>query len=73
MLSRLSAKSQITIPKRAREAIGAGPGDLVIFELADGVLILRKAEPFDAAFHGAVSETLDEWNSPEDEEAFRDL
>ena len=73
MLSRLSAKSQVTIPKKAREAIGAGPGDLVIFELADGVLILRKVEPFDAAFYGAVSETLDEWNSPEDEEAFRDL
>jgi hypothetical protein len=30
-------------------------------------------EPFDAEFHAALSVTLDEWNSPEDDEAFREL
>jgi len=30
-------------------------------------------EPFDRAFHAALSETLTEWSSAEDEEAFRDL
>jgi len=34
---------------------------------------LSRIEPFDASFHAALSTTLDEWNSPEDEEAFRDL
>lgn len=28
---------------------------------------------FDAAFHASLAMTLDEWLSPEDEEAFRDL
>jgi hypothetical protein len=31
-------------------------------------------EPFDAGWHRALSATLaDEWNSPEDDEAFDDL
>ena len=73
MHSRLSSKSQVTIPKEAREAINAGPGDTVSFEILDRALILRKVEPFDAAFHTALVQTLDEWASPEDEEAFGDL
>ena len=73
MYSRLSSKSQVTIPKEARESIGAGPGDTVSFEVAEGALILRKVDPFDAAFHAALADTLDEWASPEDDEAFRDL
>ena len=30
-------------------------------------------EPFDAPWHEALSMTLEEWNSPEDDDAFRDL
>ncbi len=30
-------------------------------------------EPFDAAWHEAVAATLEEWHSPEDDGAFRDL
>lgn len=29
--------------------------------------------PFDKAYHAALSATLEEWHSPEDDEAFRDL
>jgi hypothetical protein len=29
--------------------------------------------PFDKAYHEALSATLEEWSSPEDDEAFRDL
>jgi len=36
-------------------------------------VILKRVEPFDAAFHQALSASLDEWDSPEDDEAFRDL
>jgi hypothetical protein len=31
------------------------------------------SEPFDAPWHDALTTTLEEWNSPEDDEAFRDL
>lgn len=72
-VSKLSAKSQVTIPKDVREAIGVEPGDAVVYEIRGKVALLRKVQPFDRAFHSALSATLDEWASPEDDEAFRDL
>jgi hypothetical protein len=53
--------------------MGLEPGDRVGYEVEDGAVRLIRVEPFDAAYHAAVSETLEEWASPEDEEAFRDL
>ena len=49
------------------------PGDRVVYEIENDQAALRRAEPIDVAFHAALSETLDEWASPEDDEAFRDL
>ena len=71
--SRLSAKGQVTIPKELRESVGLQPGDMVGYEVNNGVISLTRIEPFDAAFHAAISDTLDEWMTPEDDEAFRDL
>ncbi|MGD0201793.1 MAG: AbrB/MazE/SpoVT family DNA-binding domain-containing protein [Bryobacteraceae bacterium] len=73
LTSKLSSKSQITVPRKAREALKVQPGDVVAYELEEGAVRLRRLEPFDAAFHAALSNTLEEWASPEDEEAFRDL
>jgi AbrB family looped-hinge helix DNA binding protein len=73
LFSRLSSKGQVTIPKKVRDQLGAAPGDLITYEVKGNVVTMKRAEPFDAAFHSAVSRTLDEWTSPEDEEAFRDL
>jgi hypothetical protein len=41
--------------------------------MEENVVKLKRLEPFDAAFHAALSGTLDEWATEEDEEAFRDL
>ena len=72
-ISKISAKGQVTIPSKIRSAMGTGPGDLIAYELEGKTVRLKKVEPFDAAYHAAVAETLEEWHSPEDEEAFRDL
>jgi AbrB family looped-hinge helix DNA binding protein len=72
-LSRLSAKGQVTVPKEIREILGLKPGDMIAYEVQNGTVTLRRVEPFDAAFHRALSATLDEWATPEDDEAFRDL
>jgi len=71
--SRLSSKGQVTIPVEVREKLHLEPGDTVIYEVEDERAVLRRAEPFDLAYHAALSDTLEEWASPEDEEAFRDL
>ena len=72
-VSKISVKGQITIPKEIRNAIGIKPGDLITYELRGETVKLRRVNPFDSLFHSAISETLEEWNSPEDEEAFNDL
>jgi len=71
--SKISSKAQITLPRKVREALGAKAGDLIIYEVEGDVVRLKRLEPFDAAFHQALSKTLDEWATEEDEEAFRDL
>lgn len=71
--SRISPKGQITLPKAVREAIGAEPGDTLIYELDGNAVRLRRVEPFDLEFHEALARTFDEWTSAEDEEAFGDL
>lgn len=73
LTSKLSAKSQVTIPKEVRDRIGLKPGDSVVYEVQNGVVMLKRMEPFDAAFHAALTETLDEWSTQADSEAFRDL
>ena len=71
--SRISRKGQITLPKAVRKKIHAEPGDLIAYEIHDDAVLIRRVEPFDQAFHAAVQNTLTEWNSAEDEKAFRDL
>lgn len=71
--STLSSKGQITVPKEIRDRLGARPGDTVVYEVVDDTVTLKRLEPFDAAFHAALAGTLDEWDTPEDEAAFRDL
>ena len=72
-ISKVSAKGQVTLPKKIRQSLGLHPGDLITYEVNDGVVSIRRLESFDAPFHAALSDTLDEWNTPEDDEAFRDL
>ncbi len=72
-VSRISSKGQVTIPKQIRERLGVEPGDLIAYEIDNGVISIRRVESFDAAFHASLSDTLDEWDSPADDEAFRDL
>ncbi len=71
--SRLSSKGQVTIPSEVRERLELQPGDTVIYEVEDDRAVLRREDPFDIAYHAAVSETLEEWTTTEDEEAFGDL
>jgi AbrB family looped-hinge helix DNA binding protein len=73
-VSKLTSKSQATIPGRVRQKLGLKAGDSVAFKLKNGLVYLQKARPVDHVFAGAVGETLqDEWDSAHDERAYRDL
>jgi antitoxin PrlF len=72
--SRLTSKGQATVPLSVRQRLNLKPGDIVIFEESDAKAVrLRKAEPLDLEFLSALQTTLTEWNSENDEHAYRDL
>lgn len=73
LTSKVTSKGQITIPAEVRKQLQIETGDVLAYELVKGGVQLRKVQAVDAEWHAALSQTLAEWNSPEDEEAFRDL
>ena len=64
LVSQVSSKGQVTIPKEVRDRLRTRAGDLIEYEAPGNVVVLRLIEPFDRAFHAALSDTLTEWSSP---------
>ena len=72
--SKLTSKYQATVPAEIRAALGLKAGDSIQWDVIDGVARVRKAEPIDWEFLKGVEANLaEEWLSPEDMEAWRDL
>jgi len=71
--SKLTQKYQTTIPSSVRKLLHLQAGDAVAFDIEDNVVHLRKAVPIDFIFAKSLDGTLNEWNSPADEEAYREL
>jgi len=72
-VSRLTKKYQATIPAPVREALQLRQGDAIAFDVQEGCVTVRRAEPLDREFARALEDTLEEWLSPEDEEDYRGL
>jgi antitoxin PrlF len=68
--SKLTTKSQTTIPRPVRFALDLKPGDEVAYQIEGERVILRKAErgPVDDPFA-----TFSEWHGEADHEAYADL
>lgn len=71
--SKLTKKYQTTIPAPVRKILHLKAGDIVSFDIDGDNVSLRKSGPVDYIFTHALEETLTEWTSKEDEEAYRDL
>lgn len=72
-LARMGARGQTTIPKRVRVAANLRAGDTLAFEVRPDYLVVRKMPVARDAYLQGLAHTLDEWNSPQDEEAWRGL
>jgi antitoxin PrlF len=72
-LATLTSKGQVTVPKTVRDALGLRQGDTLQWDLEDGSVRVKVLKPVDRLFLEGVEANLQEWNSPEDEEAFADL
>jgi antitoxin PrlF len=74
MTSKITSKGQVTLPKAVREQLGLKAGDSIVYEVEGNIVRVRKAEPFDLAWHRSGSKTLaHEWDSKYDHENFDDL
>ncbi|RLA17656.1 MAG: AbrB family transcriptional regulator [Gammaproteobacteria bacterium] len=73
-LVKLSSKGQVTIPIKVRKTLHLKTGDTLAWDIeSDGHITVRRVEPIDIDYLSALSGTLSEWNSAEDNEAYRDL
>ncbi len=72
-LAKITARGQTTIPRSIREAANLAEGDLIAFEIeGDHVVAYKVISGRDDYLEG-LSKGPSEWNSPEDEEAWREL
>lgn len=72
--AKLTSKYQATIPKEIRKQLQLESGDQIIYELLqDGTVIVRKSSPLDLEYLLALNTTLNEWESDEDEQAYKNL
>ena len=72
-LSKISAKGQTTIPSKIRNKLGFGSGDTLVYEIKDESVLVRKVAETNDTYLSAISSTLEEWNSDEDNETWCDL
>jgi AbrB family looped-hinge helix DNA binding protein len=74
--SRLTIKYQATIPRNVREALELKAGDSVEFVIKGKSVSIRKTKPRlsdEVAFRLTQVHAMRDWDTPEDDEAFRDL
>ena len=72
-LARVGTRGQTTIPKRVRAAANLNADDTLAFEVQVDQLVVPKMPVADNAYLRRLAHTRDEWNSLEDEAAWRDL
>lgn len=72
-VSRLTKKYQATIPKNVRRALDLEQGDLVFFTVEDQRVTLARVPDLATEFAAALGDSLEEWLSSEDEEAYEKL
>jgi antitoxin PrlF len=71
IVSKLTAKSQTTIPQSVRRALQLKPGDELVYEIIEQRVILTRARPARQA--DDPFRAFDEWTSAADDDAYADL
>ena len=72
-LAKIGERGRTTIPKTVRDAASLHEGDVIAFEIEGDRLVVHKVVPGrDEYLHG-LGAMMNEWLSPEDDAAWRDL
>jgi AbrB family looped-hinge helix DNA binding protein len=75
-VTRLTIKNQTTIPEPVRKALGLKAGDYVEFVVRGNKASVHKAArrlADETLFKLAQADAMRDWDTPEDDDAFRDL
>jgi antitoxin PrlF len=74
LTSKLTSKYQATIPKEVRSALHLEARDRILYIIKnDNTVMITRVNPLDLEYLSSISKNLSEWNSEEDENAFRNL
>lgn len=74
LISTLTSKGQVTIPKSIRVKLSLGAGDKILFEETKDSYLLKKFIAADLPYLEHLDSTLSpEWNCAEDNEAYDSL
>ena len=71
--SKVTEKYQATIPNNVRQFLHLKKGDRVIFKIEGDKVVLKKLPCTDYEYLDSLSNSLTEWLSSEDDEAYNDL
>jgi antitoxin PrlF len=71
--SRITSRGRTTIPREVRQKLFLRPRDILVYELHDDEVRVRKQTPLGVGYLRAVESTVGEWGSPADAAAFDDL
>ena len=73
-VAKITAKGQTTIPRDVRAALKVSAGDLIAWTVdTEGTATVRRVQPMDIEYLRATQDTLSEWASAADDEAYRAL
>jgi antitoxin PrlF len=75
-VSRLTTKYQATIPSAVRRALKLKAGDRIAFTVKGRSVTVSRVKPSlddDLAWRLTRARAMQDWDTPEDDEAFRDL
>jgi AbrB family looped-hinge helix DNA binding protein len=75
-VSRLTTKYQATIPSAVRRALKLKAGDRIAFMIKGRTVTVTRAKPGideNLAWRLTQARAMQDWDTPEDDEAFRDL
>jgi antitoxin PrlF len=73
LASKVTEKYQATIPSEVRNFLHLKKGDRVKFKIEGDKVMVQKLPYVDYEYLDFISQSLTEWSSPEDEEAYNDL
>lgn len=73
-IAKIDSKGQVTVPAEIRRALDVKAGDVLIWNVeSKHKVVVRRAPAVDVDYLAAITGSLPEWDSAEDDEAFCEL